>query len=314
MNAAASPRLAVALGSGAARGYAHFGVLQVLRERGLEPDLVVGSSMGALVGAAVVAAGDIDLAMRRFRVALADPYVMENLNLDRLVGASEQGVWDDFLGLMRKGLTLAQSVMRDSLVTDDLYRRVLRELLPYTRIETLPATFACVSTNLSSGRRQVWTEGPLIEAVGASCAIPGVFPAVEVDGELHVDGGWVESVPVLAARELGADFVLAVEIDDDPLEHVPERAVEVLLAANKVTRRTLTMLQASGADLVLQPKVRGVHWAEFRKLDELLEVGREAALERIDEITAAWEEARRGRQKGYSAWRWIPWVGDSRAS
>lgn len=300
MSEASRPRIAVALGSGAARGYAHFGVLQVLEEHGLIPDLIVGTSMGALVGGAVAASDDTEMALRRFRAALADPWLMGD-EMKTLRGRSEAGSWEVFLGFVRRGMSLAQGVFGESVVKRDVYQRILRAMLPWQEIEDLPRAFACVSTNLTRGNRQLWTSGPLVQAVAASCAIPGVFPATEVDDELHVDGGWVEGVPVLAARELGADCVIAVEIADDEAR-TPERGVDVLLEANRQTRRALTRLQMMAADIVLKPAVQDVHWADFDRLDDLVAVGRRAALDSIDSIAAAWAAAPCGERKGRNAW------------
>lgn len=291
-----APKIAVALGSGAARGYAHFGVMQVLEEHELRPDLVVGTSMGALVGAAVVASGGTDMALRRFRVALADPWIV-GVAINQLRERSEAGAWEEFLAVMRRGLTLVQSVLRESVVEREAFARIVRAVLPWQTIESLPERFACVSTNLSRGTRQLWSEGALVDAVAASCAIPGVFPPVEIEGEMHVDGGWVESVPVPAARELGATHVLAVEIADMAGSE-PTRALDVLLEANRQTRRALTRLQLVDANIVLRPRVEGVHWADFDRLDDLVDVGRRAALEQLDRISALWAAARGGDGKG----------------
>jgi NTE family protein len=296
--------VAVALGSGAARGYAHFGVLKVLEEQGLVPDLIVGTSMGALVGASVVASGGTEMALRRFRAALADPYLMGG-DLAALRDRSESGAWEVTLGLVRRGMSLMQGVLGESVVPREAYARILRALLPWQDIELMSPPFACVSTNLTRGTRQLWREGPLVQAVSASCAIPGVFPAADIDGEMHVDGGWVEGVPVLAARELGADCVIAVEIAD-AAGGEPERGVDVLLEANRQTRRALTSMQMMAADIVLRPAVADVHWADFHRLDDLVEIGRRTALENLESLNAAWAAAPCDDQKGRNVWKsWI---------
>ncbi|TSE26161.1 putative NTE family protein [Tepidimonas sediminis] len=181
----AHPRIGLALGSGAARGWAHIGVLRVLQEAGLEPDIVCGTSIGALVGAAY-AAGELDR---------LEPWV-------RSLG------WRQVVGLidLRFG---------GGLIEGDKLEAFFRSRFVDGGIEALPKPFGCVATDLASGR-EVWLrQGPVIDAVRASIAIPGVFTPARQDGRLLVDGGLVNPVPVSLARAMGAEFVIAVDLNWD---------------------------------------------------------------------------------------------------
>lgn len=181
----ARPRIGLALGSGAARGWAHIGVLRVLQEAGLEPDIVCGTSIGALVGAAY-AAGELDR---------LEPWVR---SLD----------WRQVVGLidLRFG---------GGLIEGDKLEAFFRSRFVDGGIEAMPKPFGCVATDLASGR-EVWLrQGSVIDAVRASIAIPGVFTPARQDGRLLVDGGLVNPVPVSLARAMGAEFVIAVDLNWD---------------------------------------------------------------------------------------------------
>lgn len=220
-----SPRIGLALGGGSARGWSHIGVIEGLEEAGIFPEVVAGCSIGAVVGGAY-AAGRIDT-LKDFALSLTRRRVVGMLD-PRITGS---------------GLIAGER----------LRRRLARELEGF-RIEELRLAFASVATELGTGH-EVWlSRGPLVEAVRASYAIPGIFPPVALDGRLLMDGTLVNPVPVRLARELGADLVICVNLacetrapatvirperDDPMLEEADEpveRAIEQTLEAT-VRRR-----------------------------------------------------------------------------
>jgi NTE family protein len=175
-------RLGLALGSGSARGWAHIGVIRALEERGIKPDLVCGSSIGALVGAAY-ASGELER-LERWVTGLAW------MNVVRLMDLTWRG------GLIRGNrlFTLFRTIFED------------RE------IDELPLPYGAVATELQSGRELWLRHGQVLDAVRASCAMPGLFTPVVRDGTVLVDGGLVNPVPVSMCRALGADLVVAVDL------------------------------------------------------------------------------------------------------
>ncbi len=178
-------RIGLALGSGSARGWSHVGVIRALLRAGIEPDLVCGSSIGALVGAAY-AAGDIDR-LERWVASLTRQGVMSLIDLKLAAG-------------MIEGRKLV-----------DYFRAQFED----HGIEALQRPFACVATELDTGR-EVWLrDGPVIDAVRASIALPGLFTPAQRDGRLLVDGGLVNPVPVSLCRAMGADVVIAVDLNWD---------------------------------------------------------------------------------------------------
>ena len=178
-----TPRIGLALGSGSARGWSHIGVINALERAGIEPDIVCGTSIGALVGAAY-AAGEH---------ARLEPWV-RSLKWQSVVGLLD---WKLGGGLMAGGKLT----------------NFFRSQYEDPGIEQLPKAFGCVATDLGSGR-EVWLrEGSVIDAVRASIALPGVFTPARSDGRLLVDGGLVNPVPVSLCRAMGADIVIAVDLN-----------------------------------------------------------------------------------------------------
>ncbi|MDQ7988921.1 MAG: patatin-like phospholipase family protein [Candidatus Dactylopiibacterium sp.] len=176
-------RIGLALGSGSARGWSHIGVIRALEEAGIVPDVIAGTSVGAVVGA-VYAAGELD----RFETWI-------------------RGVtWQKVVGML--DLRMGGGLIEGSRLVD-----FFRARFDDPGIEHLPRTFACVATDLANGR-EVWLrDGPVIDAVRASIALPGLFTPAWLDGRLLVDGGLVNPVPVSLCRALGADFVIAVDLN-----------------------------------------------------------------------------------------------------
>ena len=181
------PRIGLALGSGSARGWSHIGVIRVLEQAGISPEIVCGTSIGSLVGAAY-AAGKLD-SLALWVNDLSWQVVVGLLDLKMGGGLIEGG---KLVGFLRKQL-------------DDQH------------IEQLPKTFACVATDLANGR-EIWLrEGRAVDAVRASIAMPGLFTPAWQDGRRLVDGGLVNPVPVSLCRALGADIVIAVDLNWDLL-------------------------------------------------------------------------------------------------
>lgn len=181
------PRLGLALGSGSARGWAHIGVIRALQEEGIEPDVVAGSSIGALVGA-VYLGGELD-AFEKWLRALTWKEILHYLDVGLVGGGLIQG--------------------------DRLMKMLGRYIKEDALIEDLPGRFGAVATELASGRETWLREGPLQRAVRASIAMPGLFTPVRVGGEWLVDGGLVNPAPVSLCRALGADVAIAVNLNAD---------------------------------------------------------------------------------------------------
>lgn len=182
----AEGKLGLVLGSGGARGLAHIGVAQVLAEKNLKPDVIVGTSIGSVVGAAI-AAGTMDR-VERFAA---------EIDLARAAG-----LFFEF-GMHRDGFIKGKKVME-----------CLGKLLPDCAIEDLPIRYAAVATDIGTGEPVVFEKGSLLTAIRASISIPGVFTPVKIGSRQLVDGGVSSPVPIITARDLGADKIIAVNVDN----------------------------------------------------------------------------------------------------
>lgn len=289
-------KIGLALGGGAARALAHIGVLEGLAAQGIPVDIVTGTSMGAVIGG--MYASDPDASRLRARISrylYSDAYRESGFDFLRDKDDSNgNGLLFRMQRLARRGLFNTMAVTRLSIVNDEIAERNYAELLDGIDIERMPLTFAAIALDLHSGEEVVIDHGPLRRAVAASCAIPGILSPVPLNGHLLVDGGWAEAVPVRAAFQLGASFVIAVDVVGDvgPFES-PRNALDVVYRADALVRGALVREQLRDADCVLVPKNGEQHWADFRQVEKTVAAGRnafEAESENLHrKLQAAWQ-------------------------
>lgn len=299
------PVVGLALGGGAARGFAHIGILRTLIAHGIEPNIVVGTSIGAVVGGAY-ASGNLDTLeewARSLQVRNILSYLDIRLNGSGLIG----------------GEKLAAR---------------LEAAIGNTLIEDLPMKFASVATEVRTGH-EIWlTHGRLVDAMRASYALPGIFSPVPVGDRWLVDGTLVNPVPVSAARALGAEIVIAANLSSDVFTHsttiyahgAPVEVPETVIDPNKSKRRfgkffspertvkreffggggrpgissimvdafnimqdriTRARLAGDPPDLLITPRVGQIGWFDFHRADDLIEFGNRAAERALDSIQEA---------------------------
>lgn len=251
--------MGLALSGGAARGVAHVGVLKVLLEAGVPVDCIAGTSAGALVGGAFAA----------------------GMCLAELEEMGREMRWRNF-GRMTLSRLGVQSNAR--------MEEYIRARFPLTRFEDLPIPFAAVATDLHSGLAVVMRgEGDLAFAIRASCAVPGWYvPVTDARGRQLVDGGLVANLPAAAARSLGPDIVIAVDVNAEGAKFLgpPQSAIGVLFQSIMVVQRTVSHHEGRHADIVIKPKVGHIRWDEMTRARELLAAGEAAALESLPAIKA----------------------------
>jgi len=273
----ADPTRVVALSGGGARGMAHIGVLNHLDRLNLQPELVTGTSMGALVGALYCLYGTGDTLGTVVR-ELFESELFEKLDLDELI-RDEEGVRDSFEEFSRRTralFTLSRMVRRISVVEQEFIEDVMDHLFGDATFADLKIPFVAVATDLHSGEDVVLTQGRLATAIRASSAIPGVFPPVEMDGMLLVDGYITKNIPVPEPGQAPyRASVMVVDVQRGLQSDGPwDSGLEVLARAEWIMQIQLNRFYLELADLVLVPDVRDVHWADFRRIDQLIEAGR----------------------------------------
>lgn len=250
------PRVGLALSGGVARGNAHIGVLRVLEENNIPVDYIAGTSAGALV---------------------AGGYAT-GLSINELADIAHNLRWRDVgrVTLSRLGI---QSNARMEEFT--------RARLPVKRFEETRIPLAIVATDLHSGAAVMMTEGDIAFAIRASCALPGWYvPVTDAHGRQLVDGGLVANIPTAAVRALGADIVIAVDVNSEGARFLgtPHSIIGVILQSIMVVQRTAAMHQLHDADVVIRPRTGHIRWDEMGRTDELISLGEQAARSTIERI------------------------------
>jgi NTE family protein len=281
-------KIGFALGGGAARGLAHIGVLKVMTREGIVPDYVVGTSIGAVVGALFVTHLDTGEVIDRARSYFEGEH-FGRIKFDFLKhvghGARSDGLFDALGHYLRKSFFYNITLARQSFVSTETFLRNIAALVDDISIQDARIPFAAVCTDIHGGEEAVLTEGPLRTAVAASAAIPGVFPPIEFGGRLLADGGWVNQLPAGPCRRLGADVVIAVDVAMElEQDYSVDTGLDIIRRVNAITRYRLTALSRRDADVVITPQVGQVNWTSFSCIEECILRGEEAAEKALSAI------------------------------
>ena len=257
-------RIGLALGGGAAKGFAHIGVIKMLEANGLKPDMVAGTSAGSVVGA-LYASG-----MNAFELQ------------EKAVALDETSIRD--LQWSAGGLVKGQKLQ--DYVNAQVRNRPL---------EKLGLPFVAVATRLEDGKRTVFARGNTGQAVRASSSIPGVFEPVQIGKQHYVDGGVVSPVPVDAVRELGADIVIAVDISDKPRGQTPTHLMGTVNQSLAIMGQKLGQIELQHADITVRPKVLDIGPSDFSLRAQAIVEGEKAALAVMPQIHARIAQLREQR-------------------
>jgi NTE family protein len=254
------PRIGLALGGGAARGFAHVGVIQVLEESGLRPDLVTGTSAGSLV-AALYASGRTPAQLQQAAEAM-----------------DEAAFADWTLPLFSRGMLRGEALAR--YVNVQVGNRLIEQMV-------LP--LGIVATDLNSGQGVLFQRGDTGTAVRASSAVPAVFLPVKIGGSEYVDGGLVSPVPVRYARQMGAELVIAVDISAAPEGNPAADPVQILLQTFAIMGRSINGWELRDAEVVVRPALAGMGGADFAGRRRAIEAGRAAMTRLLPQLRSAIE-------------------------
>lgn len=252
------PKIGLALGGGAARGFAHVGVIQVLEEAGIRPDFVAGTSAGSLV-AAIYASGK------------------NGAQLQRVAETMEEATIADWtLPLFSRGV-----------LRGDALARYVNTQVSGKLIEDMPLSLGIVATDLNTGSDVLFQRGDTGTAVRASSAVPAVFQPVKISGHEYVDGGLVSPVPVRAARKMGAELVIAVDISSAPEGNLAGGTLEILLQTFNIMGKSINTFELRDADVVIRPALNGVSSSDFSARKRSIEAGRKAMQQMLPQLRAA---------------------------
>ena len=258
------PKVALVLGGGAARGFAHIGVIRVLEQEKIPVDMVVGTSVGSLIGALYA-------------------YDMNSFELEWTAFSLEKDDVFDFTVL--SAITTGMG-----LVKGDRLEAFVKAKIPLADIESLKLPFAAVATDLNRGTEVVLDKGSIAKAVRASSAIPGVFNPVEHQGKLLVDGGVVDNIPISVAREKGADIVIAVDISENVINFNVTSYIDVVLQSVNIMFNETMKYKKKEADVLIKPAVAPVALLDFSQRKQCMLAGMDAAKRAVPEIREKIEE------------------------
>lgn len=246
-------KIAVVLGAGAARGFAHIGVLKVLEANRIPVHMIVGTSAGSFVGSLY-------------------SYGFNAFQLQKLSFDLRE---DDIIDL---------TVPDNGFIKGEKLGKYINQMTGNTPLEKLRMPFYAVATNIQTGEEVVFGSGDTGTAVRASCAIPGIFRPVEISKKFYVDGGVSSPVAVDAARRLGADVVIAVDISGEVDSTIPKGTIETIIQSVSIIYAKLAAIQVTKADVVIRPKVGSLGGTDFTKRHEAVLEGEKATLAVLPKI------------------------------
>jgi len=246
-------KIAVVLGAGASKGFAHIGVLKILESNSIPVHMIVGTSAGSFVGSLYA-------------------YGYNAFQLQELSFSLQRYDIIDF-GMPDKGFIKGEAL-----------EEFINKKTENTSIENMKIPFYAVATDIQSGSEKIFSSGNTGKVVRASCSIPGVFRPVTIGDRLYADGGIVSPVAVDAAKRLGADVVIAVDISSDIDTTRPEDTIDMLLKSMTIMYSRIALTQLSHADIVIKPKVGYIGSSDFTKRHEAILEGEKAALEVLPQI------------------------------
>jgi len=251
-------KVGLALSGGGARGFAHVGVLKALVENDIPIDLIAGTSAGSFVGGAYAA----------------------GLSIDEILEVGKQISWFGVAGF---------SYSPKGFLSNAAMKGFIEKSFPVTKFEDLRIPFTAVACDLETGEEvYLKDKGDLTHAIRASCAIPGVFVPVSDDGRQLVDGGVVSPIPTRAVKKMGADVIIAVDLISATTHWgSPSTLVGTFFQSAMIMLRTTSVHQHYRADVIIEPAISHIRPDEIAKRDELIELGYESVIGRLDEIKKA---------------------------
>jgi NTE family protein len=281
VNGTTRPGIGLALGGGFARGFAHLGVLKVLEQHHIPVSHIAGTSVGSIFGAAYASGAP----------------------LARILAASRTIRFRDIA---------RWSVSRLGLASNHRLADLIERVFESKQFEDMKIPLAVVATDLAAGEPVVFRQGPLVEAIRASCAYPGLFEPIQIGTRCLADGGLVAPVPTQAARQLGASLVVGVSVgNQDESRTSPKNIFQVVARAVAAAQRHQADTWERSADLVIRPDVNGLSWDDFGRASEAIAAGEAAALAALPRIKRLLSVSERSVWSAYDAELSQEWLGQT---
>lgn len=256
------PKIGLALGSGGARGFAHLGAIKVLMEEGIPVDLIAGSSMGALVAC----------------------FYGVGIEIDRLYKLSRA---------FKRKFYLDFTVPKMGFIAGKRLKEFIKVFTHGKNIDELMIPISVVATDLLTGEKVVFKEGPIADAVRASISIPGIFVPEKYNGRLLVDGGVADRVPVSVAKEMGADIVIAVDVSRVKRNAEISNIYDVIMQSIDIMQTEIVINRELASDFMIRPHVENFSSRAFTNIEDIVQIGEEETKKYIQDIKTAinnWKE------------------------
>lgn len=278
-------KIAYALGGGGARGIAHVGVLKAFEEANLKPDMIVGTSMGSIIGAMYAQYGSSVKIEEKLK-AFIESKEYKDLDLKYMRRSDSGGsFFGNIARQIEERIVINLSASQKAIFKQESFTDALEFLLQPGVIEKLTIPFLAIASDLLTGQKVVLSQGDIRTAVLASSSIPGFLPPVTYRGWELVDGEVSDLVPCTTARETGADFIIAVDVSQGLLPPPDlDNAFDIIFRAGHIKSYDLIQLRMKNADFIVRPEVGGFHWTKFNEQEVLIEEGYRAGKSAISEI------------------------------
>jgi NTE family protein len=282
--------MGLALGGGGARGFCHIGVLTVLEEEQITIDVIAGTSAGALIGGAYAAGLSPQEIRRKVDDYIRSPQFQSSTlrEIGLAMNPGGQTFWEKTRNSIRQRYFMLSAFFKPALLSLRDFEDLVDYFIPDIDIRQAKIPFCAVATDLITGNQVVISEGPMRRAVLASCAVPGAVDPIRLGDWLLADGGITSLVPVIAARQAGADAVIAVVVDRE--QQVPgqfETAQEVYNRAGDITSDKLQEIELTQADVIIRPRIGDLHWTDFSRAKGMVQEGEAAARLALGQIREA---------------------------
>ena len=280
-------KFALALGGGGARGLSHLGVLQVLDREGLQPDVIVGTSVGSIMGASYALHPDaLEVTRRGLSYLKGDSF--SNNPFRKVLFHSENvesGFFRSVVQSIKKSYVFSSLLRKPAIFDSERLFNVICDVIPDVTFADTKIPFAVPAIDIRSGQEILITEGSIRKALLASCSLPGFFPPVEHQGMLLMDAGVIGPVPVSACRQFKPRVLAAVDISNQ-LESVDaiNIGLDAIMRVESIAGRRINDMELSDADIVIQPETGQKDWSDFSDLDELVDNGVIAAKAHVAKI------------------------------
>ena len=270
-------KIGLVLGGGGARGLAHIGVLQILEKYNIPIDVVVGTSMGAMVGSVYAQHPSVSYVVEKFHHFLKSEHFSAASGV--FTGQQKSYEPDDILQhisrQIKRRVVINLAANRQSILKGERLQTAINELVDDGSIEQTQLPFACATVDLKSGKEIIFSKGDIRQAVRASASIPGFMPPVEYNNHQLVDGSVCANFPIETARALGADFVIVSDVSANFIqEENLDNVIDIIIRSNAIATQKINKITLRSADFIIDPDVDDIVWNDFEQLDLIIEQGK----------------------------------------